>query len=131
MAEYITKEQALMQLTGRFPNGISLEKYIRLVNFRLNGLEPADVVERVEYDKMVQSFRDRNENLKQNLINTRNSYFKLEKEITELEVKIDKVIGEIKSIDLIVHDGINHYYRSGEEIKAAVIEILKMNIGER
>lgn len=44
MTEYIKKSQALMQLTGRFPNGISLEKYIGLVNFRLNGLEPADVI---------------------------------------------------------------------------------------
>lgn len=44
--------------------------------------------------------------------------------------KIDKAIEDIKNIDLIVHDGINHYYKSGEEVKAEVLVILKRNIGE-
>lgn len=39
--------------------------------------------------------------------------------------KIDNAIKEINNIDLVVHDGINHYYRSGEEIKSEVIKILK------
>jgi hypothetical protein len=44
--------------------------------------------------------------------------------------KIDKAIEEIEKIDLIVHDGINHYYKDGEEAIAEVLEILKRNIGE-
>lgn len=44
--------------------------------------------------------------------------------------KIDKAIEEIEKIDLIVHDGINHYYKDGEEVIAEVLEILKRNIGE-
>ena len=44
--------------------------------------------------------------------------------------KIDKAIEDIKNIDLIVHDGINHYYKSGEEVKAEVLVILKRNIEE-
>ena len=46
MAEYITKEQALMQLTGLFNDDTPLVKYVSLVNSRLNNLPPADVVER-------------------------------------------------------------------------------------
>ena len=83
MAEYIDKENALLQLTGRFPHSMSLEKYIGLVNFRINGLPPADVVERE---------------------------------------KIDKAIEDIKNI--------NHYYKSGEEVKAEVLVILKLFLKE-
>lgn len=53
MAEYIDKDQALMQLTGRFPHSMSLEKYIGLVNFRLNGLDAADVVGRKRVDDAI------------------------------------------------------------------------------
>ena len=42
--------------------------------------------------------------------------------------KIHKAIEEIKKIDLIVHDGINHYYKDGEEVISEVLEILKRNI---
>jgi len=44
--------------------------------------------------------------------------------------KVDKAIEEIEKIDLIVHDGINHYYKDGEEVITEVLEILKRNIGE-
>ena len=43
--------------------------------------------------------------------------------------KIDKAIEEIDNIDLVVHDGMNHYYKSGEEIQAEVLKILRKNIG--
>ena len=57
MKEYIEKDQALMQLTGRFPNGTSLEKYIGLVNFRLNGLEPSDVIEIEKITKAIKEMK--------------------------------------------------------------------------
>lgn len=44
--------------------------------------------------------------------------------------KIDKAIEDIKNIDLIVHDGINHYYKSGKEVKAEVLVILKLFLKE-
>ena len=53
MAEYIDREQALMQLTGRFSEDMSLEKYISLVNTRMNKLSPADVIERSKIDKAI------------------------------------------------------------------------------
>ena len=43
--------------------------------------------------------------------------------------KIDKAIEEINNIDLVVHDGMNHYYKSGEEIQAEVLKILRKTIG--
>ncbi|SDB14668.1 hypothetical protein [Eubacterium oxidoreducens] len=102
MAEYIDKEVAFQICMGSWDASEAGHdiKY-----------EPsADVVERAEYDKMVQSFRDRNENLKQNLINTRDSYFKLEKEIAELEVRIDKAIAEIDNQETwLLSAGYNAY----------------------
>ena len=44
--------------------------------------------------------------------------------------KINKAIEEIEKIDLIVHDGINHYYKDGEEVIAEALEIIKRNVGE-
>lgn len=44
--------------------------------------------------------------------------------------KIDAAVKNIKNIDLIVHDGINHYYKSGEEVKAEVLVILKLLLEE-
>ena len=46
--------------------------------------------------------------------------------------KIDKAIKKIENIDLMspFQDGINHYYKSREEIKAEAIKILKETIGE-
>ena len=44
MEKYISKEQALMQLTGEFPKDMSLEKYIGLVSSRINELATTDVI---------------------------------------------------------------------------------------
>jgi hypothetical protein len=42
---------------------------------------------------------------------------------------MDKAMEEMEDRDLIVQDGINQYYKSGEEIKAEVLKILRKNIG--
>lgn len=44
MEKYISKEQALMQLTGEFPKDMSLEKYIGLITCRINELATTDVI---------------------------------------------------------------------------------------
>ena len=58
MAEYIDREQALMQLTGSFPEDMSLEKYISLVITRLNKLPTADVIERSKINKAIEEIRE-------------------------------------------------------------------------
>lgn len=105
--------------------------YATFVN-DVDELPRADVVERAEYDKMVKSFQDRNENLKQNLINTRDSYLKLEKEITELEVNIDKAIKEIE-VKRDIHEKLNNPWGDATSYKnpyEEVLQILKRNIGK-
>lgn len=57
----------------------------------------ADVIERSEYDKMIQAFIDREESLRQVLVDTRNSYLKLEKEYAELKAKFDKAIEDMEN----------------------------------
>jgi hypothetical protein len=66
MAEYIEKEQALMQLTGRFPQNMSIEKYIGLVNFRINELDTANVIERSKIDNAIEEI-EKTENTQEHI----------------------------------------------------------------
>ena len=86
----------------------------------------ADVVERSEYDKVVQAFKARLDNQKENLIATRNAYFQIEQEDAELRSKIDKAIVEIEELKSA------YYIRdmNREDIVLSCLGILKRNLGD-
>lgn len=112
MAEYIAKEQASLQLTGIFPEDMSLEKYIGLVNTRMNKLFPADVIERAEYDELHEKY-----------LKAIHNHTECLKELHEYRSKIDKAIeeieGEYSTCNQDWIDGLNR-----------ALDILKRNIGE-
>lgn len=91
MAEYIDRERVI-EFVRNYPH----YDFDSLVE-ELYELPPADVIERSEYDKMIQAFIDREESLRQVLVDTRNSYFKLEKEYAELKAKFDKAIEDMEN----------------------------------
>ena len=71
--------------------------YAKCSHAQVMQIPPAEVVDRAEFDKMVQILKDRNERLKQENIATRAKYLRLEEEYIELRAKIEHVTEELEN----------------------------------
>jgi 4-aminobutyrate aminotransferase-like enzyme len=106
------------------------DDFISYSKSQINSLPTADVIERAEYDKIVQAFKALVEMKNENLIDMRDKYYALEKEYAELKINIKKAIEEIEQEIIETDYHANNLLGSKSHGMRVAIEILKRNTGE-
>lgn len=117
MAEYIDRTIIPYAKLSEFDKGSLVTRDM------IECMPTADVIERSEYDRVVESFKAMVEIKNEDLIAMRDKYYTLEKEYAELKVNIDKSIEEMRFYE---HRNVNMFTCGLNK----AIEILKRNIGE-